>query len=384
MVDPARVDLDTEQEVVGTREKKLRQTEEDSANKTPIPGGPIYSSANHPGGVHQTGTYGSSGPSSITQTTNTHQDALMRQTTIWNEQLHPYYGVTGRHGSTPSGTFQMPGQIYQATPGGRFNRSVDSLPPRFRQQQPLLYHQPVPLHHQNIIQRGPKDVVQVGHLGPWPPAPSRPQSSVPNHTFRPSTIPPPPPRPYRYEVDLVFDFEGVAMSSNCNRDVFVKTYWKKNGFSPSQGAWAAWAGAVERVKLAEQYELQKATERETRERYGAGSRLTKWASKLLLDLPGSEPSYSSSSSDASTKVASSRTSEAGDEGSVMVNAAGPNGGWAIARPRAEKRWKDVADKTWAFGEPPRLDDLEYYMTHVVEKPGWQVHDARSEQMILGE
>ena len=167
------------------------------------------------------------------------------------------------------------------------------------------------------------------------------------------------------------------MSSNCNRDVFVKTYWKRNGFSPSQGAWAAWASVVEKVKRAEQYELQKVAERETKERYGAGSRLTKWASKSLLDLPASELGYSSSS-DASTKVASSRTSEVGDEGSEAVNVVGPDGKWEIERPRAQKRWKDIADKTWAFGEPPRPDDAEYYMTHIVEKPGWQVRDVRPE------
>lgn len=254
---------------------------------------------------------------------------------------------------------------------------MDSLPPRFRQLRTPAYHQPAPLHYQNIVQSRPKDTIPVGPPALWPPVLSQPQSTIPNHTFRSVSIPPPPPRSYRYKVDLVFDYEGVALSSNCNGDVFVKTYWQRNGFSPRQGAWAAWASAVEKVKLAEQYELQKAMERDTRERCGAGSRLTKWASKLLLDLPGAEPGYSSSLSDASTKVASSRTSEAGDEGR-MVNAVGPNGKWEIERPHAQKWWKDVADKTWAFGEPPRPDDSEHYMTHIVEKPGWQVHDARPE------
>jgi len=131
------------------------------------------------------------------------------------------------------------------------------------------------------------------------------------------------------------------------------------------------------VKRAEQYELQKAVERETRERYGAGSRLTKWASKSLVDLPASEPGYSSSSN-ASTKVASSRTSEAGDEGSMVVNVVGSDGKREFERLRTQKRWKDVADKTWAFGEPPRPDDPEHYMTHIVENPGWQVRDIRPE------
>ena len=310
--------------------------------------------------------------------TNAHQDALMRQTTFRNERVHPYPEVMGFRGSMPSGTFRVPHQIYQAAPRMRFNRSVDSLPPRFRQPQPQLpaYHQPTPLYYQNAVQSGPKDAAPVGHPIVWPPVLSRPRSAIPNHTFRPASIPP-PPRPYRYDVDLFFDFEGVALSSNCNRDVFVKTYWKRNGFSPSQGAWAAWASVVEKVKRAEQYELQKAMERETRERYGAGSRLTKWASKSLLDLPASELGYSSSS-DASTKVASSRTSEAGDEGNMAVNVVGQNWKWEIEKPRTQKRWKDVADKTWAFGEPPRPDDPEHYMTHIVEKPGWQVRDIRPE------
>jgi hypothetical protein len=184
---------------------------------------------------------------------------------------------------------------------------------------------------------------------------------------------PPPPRPYFYEVDLTFDFEGVALASNCNRDDFVKTYWKKNGFSPSQAAWAAWASVVEKVKHVQQYEHQKVMER-----YGAGSRLPRWASNLMEDLPGSEPGYSSSLSGASTKVGSSRTSEAGDEGSMVVSVVGSRGKREIEAPRVEKPWKDVTDKTWAFGEPPRPDDPEHYMTHIVEKIGWQVHDPRPE------
>ncbi|KAF9645400.1 hypothetical protein BDM02DRAFT_3120300 [Thelephora ganbajun] len=189
---------------------------------------------------------------------------------------------------------------------------------------------------------------------------------------------PPPPRPYFYEVDLTFDFEGVALSSNCNRDIFVKTYWKTNGFSPSQAAWAAWASVVEKVKRAQRYEYQKAVEREMRERYGAESRLPKWSSNLMEDLPGSEPGYSSSLSDASTKVGSSRTSEVGDEGSLVVRVAGSNGKRKVEVPRVQKRWKDVTDKTWAFGEPPRPNDPEHYMTHVIERMGWQVRDPRPE------
>ena len=356
---------------MGIREKvSARQTEEESVNKTPTPGGPIYSSANHPRGVYQTGMYGSSG-SSITQTTNTYQDALMRQPTIFSGKVHPYPpGV--RHGSTSSGTFQMPGQIYQATPVRRSNRSEGPLPPRFRKQQ-LVYHQPIPFHHQNVIQSRPKDTASVGNPVPWLPALSRPPS-IQNHTFRPGSTPP-PPRPYRYDVDLVFDFQGVALFSNCNDEVFVQIYSWMHGFTPSQGAWADWMSTVERLRNDE--------EPGTRERCGDGSRQRIWTHKRALNLPRSEPGYSFSS-DASTRVPSSRTSEASDEGNVVANAAGPNGKGEVERPRTQKRWKDVADMTWAFGEPPRLDDVEYYMTHVVEQPGWQVHDAQPERIILGE
>ena len=189
---------------------------------------------------------------------------------------------------------------------------------------------------------------------------------------------PPPPRPYFYEVDFVFDFEGVALSSNCNRDHFVKTYCKMNGFSPSQAAWAAWASAVEKVKRAQQDEFRRVMEQETKERYGTGSRLPKWCSKLLEDPPGSELGYSSSSSEASTKVESSRNSEVGDRENMVVSVVGKR---EIGVPRVQKRWKDVTDKTWAFGEPSRLDDQEHYMTHVVEKMGWQVHDPRPERLF---
>jgi len=294
----------------------------------------------------------------------------MHQATSWNERVQTSYpGVAGRHGSIFSAASQIPGQIYQATPG-RFNSSVDSLPPRFRQ--PPVYHRPLPLYHQNIVQ----NTTPVGNPVSWPPVLSQPRNSVPNHAFRP-TFMPPPPRPYSYDVDLVFDFEGLALLSNCNRDVFVKTYWRMNGFSPSQAAWANWASTVERVKRMQQHEYQKALEREARERYGNGSRLSRWSSNLVEDLPDSEPGYSSSS-DASTKVASSRTSETGGEGSMVMNVVGSNGKREIWMPLLQKRWKDVTDMTWAFGGPPRSDDPEHYMTHIVEKMGWQVHDPRSE------
>ena len=127
----------------------------------------------------------------------------------------------------------------------------------------------------------------------------------------------------------------------------------------------------------QQHEYQKALEREARERYGNGSRLSRWSSNLVEDLPDSEPGYSSSS-DASTKVASSRTSETGGEGSMVMNVVGSNGKREIWMPLLQKQWKDVTDMTWAFGGPPRSDDPEHYMTHIVEKMGWQVHDPRSE------
>ena len=314
----------------------------------------MHSPVNHPRGVRRAGRYGYR--TFETMVNDAQQNTAIHQTS-WNEQTHAYTGVPGRHGSTPSENFQMPGQIYQATPGMRFNSSVDSLPPRFRLALAHTNHQPTPLHYQGVVQNRPKDTVSVDHPVPWPPVLNQPQNSIPNHTFRPTTIPP-PPRPYFYEVDLVFDFESVALSSNCNRDVFVKTYWKMNGFSPSQAAWAAWASAVAKLKRAQQYEQRKAMEQETRERYGAGSRLPKWASNLMEDVPGDDLGHSSSSSDASMKVTSSRTSEAGDEGSVVVNTIRLNGKREIGAPRVQKRWKDVADMTWEF-EPPRSDDPGY-------------------------
>ena len=370
----ACVNLGSEQEVEQpARKGAIQQIEEELGNKTPIPGGPMYSSVNHPRGVHQTGKYGCFGPPT-TPANSAHQNTVVHQATSWNEWAYP--GVTGHQGSIPTGTFQVPGQIYQTTPRRRFN---PTLPPRFRQ---LASQQSLPLNFQNVVQNRPKDTVPVSHPVSWPPVPSQPLNSIPNHTFRPPVVPP-PPRPYFYEVDLVFDFEGIALSSNCNRDVFVKTYWKRNGFSPSQAAWAAWRGAVERVERAQQHENRRARERETRERYGSGSRLPRWASNLLEDLPGDDLGHSSSS-DASTKVASSRTSEAGDEWNVVVNVVGSNEKRGVELPRVQKRWKDITDKTWAFGEPPRPDDPEQYMTHVVEKVGWQVHDPRPEGLSLGE
>lgn len=371
----ARINLGSEQELerlAGAREEKpAQQTKEDFVNKTPIPGGPIYSSANHLKGIHQTGKYGHSTPCA-TPANNVHYDTSIRQTEGRNDQPQAYPGGIGHHGSIASGTFQVPGQIYQATPGTRFNSSIDFVPPRFRN-----HYQAVPLHYQNAVQNRPRDTVPVDHPVSRPPVPSQPQNPTPTHTSRQTSFPP-PPRPYFYGVDLVFDFERVALLSNCNRDIFVKTYWRMNGFSPSQAAWAAWASAVERLNRMQQCEYQQAMEWETRERCGAGSRLPKWCSSVIEDLPGSEPIYSSSSSDASTKVASSRNSEVGDEGSMMLNVVGSNGKRESGVPRVQKPWKDITDKTWVFGEPPRPDDPEHYMTRIVEKVGWQVHDPRPE------
>ena len=355
-----------------TREKKgVQQTGEDLVNKTPIPGGPMYSSANRLGDVYQTGKYGHSTP--VTAPTNDTQPDTMIQATSWNEQLQAHPVITSLRGPVSS---QVPGQIYQTAPVTRFGSSIDSLPPRFRQ--PPTVHKPDPLNFQNFSQSGPKDTIPVGHPVSWPPV--LPQNPAPNNTLR-SAPNPPPPRPYFYEVDLVFDFEGVALASDCNRDIFVKTYWKANGFSPSQAAWAAWASVVERIekaKRAQQYEYQKAIERETKERRGTGSRLTKWSSNLAEDPYGTEQGYTSSSSDASTKVPSSRSSEVGEEGNMVVSLVGSNGRRKAEIQRSQKPWKDVTDKTWAFGEPPRPDDLQHYMTHVVQKSGWQVRDPRLE------
>jgi hypothetical protein len=344
----------------------VQQTEEDLTNKTPTPGGPVYSLVNHPGGVHQTGKYGHS-TTSTTPANNAYHGTFVHHATGLGDQVQAYLGVTGRQGSISSGTFQAPDQIYQTAPGTRFNASVDSLPPRFRQ--PPIYP-PAPPHYQNIIPNGPWGTFPVGHPAFWPLLLSQPQNVTLGHVLRPASVPP-PPRPYFYEVDLVFDFEGVASSSNCNRDYFVKTYCRTNGFPPSQAAWVAWISAVGKVKHAQQDEYRKTMEREMKERYGTGSRLPKWCSKLLEDLPGSD--CSSSSSGVSTKVASSGNFEVGDGESMGVRIVGRR---EIGVPRVQKPWKDVADMTWAFGEPPNPDDREDYMTCIAERVGWQVHDPR--------
>ena len=373
--DLARVGLDSDRAVerpARAREmKRVQQTEEDLVNRTPIPGGPIYSSANVPGDVHQTGKYGIATP--ITTSANdTQADTPMHQAMTPNERVQAYPVILNRHGSTP-GAHQAPGHIYQTAPVTRFNSCMDALPPRFRKPQLPAIQQPAPLHFQNVVRSGPGDPVQTGRPATSLPVLGQP---IPN-SFRPISNPP-PPRPFYYEADLAFDFEGVALSSNCNRDVFVKTYWKTNGFSPSHAAWVSWSSAVERIegaKRAQLQEYQKAMEREAKERRGARSRLMKWSSGLMDDPSGPEPGYSS---DTSTKVASSSSSEAGDEGNIVTSIVLPRGNWRVEVPPALKRWKDVTDKTWAFGEPPRSDDPEHYMTHVVEKTGWQIRDPRPE------
>lgn len=293
----------------------------------------------------------------------------MRQGTGWNEQVQTFPGIAGWHGSISSGNFQTTGQIYEAIPW-KFNPPVDSVPPRFRQ--PPVYYQSAPLHYQNAVQSRPKDIIPAGHPVPWPSAPSRSRGTIPNRTFRPPSVPP-PPRPSSYQVDAFFDFEGIASSSNCNTATFVKAYWEVCGRSPSREAWKTWT-----LVTSEMEESRKATEKEARERRGAGSRLPKWASRSMEELPGPESGCPSSVSDASTKVASSRTSEVGDERNMVVNMVGSNGNRGIEVSHVQKPWKDLADKTWAFGQPPRLDDPEQYMTLVVEKVGWQAHDPRPE------
>lgn len=328
----------------------------------------MYSSANRIGDAHQTGKYGHATP--VTTPPNDIQPDAATQAMVWNEQVQNHPGIMNRYGKNSSGT-QAPGQIYQTAPLSRFGPSVDSLPPRFRKA--LAIRQLIPPRHQNITQNNQKDAAPISHPVSWPPV--LPQNPVPNIRPVPN---PPPPRPYFYEVDLVFDFEGVALSSDCNRDVFVKTYWKANGFAPSQAAWAAWASVVEKVERAKQYEYQKAMEKEARQRCGVGSRLTRWSSNFMDDLPPTEQGYSSSSSGSSTRVASSRNSEVGDGGGMFAGSAGWNGRQKIEMPPAMKQWKDIADETWAFGEPPRSDDPQHYMTHVVQNAGWQVHELRHE------
>lgn len=368
-----RIDFDTEQDV-GQLEKTPEEvpekvTGDDPANKTSTPGGLVYSSVDHPTDIYQTAGYGHS-IISAAPANNVHHDTSVCQATGWNEGAQAYPEVANLHGSVLPVTCHLPSQIYQAVPGKKFD--VNQLPPRFRQ--PPIYYHPVLLNFQNVVPTRSMDAI------PRQPAMIQPQNSTLNHTVRPVTMPP-PPRPYFYEVDRVFDFEGVARSTNCNRDEFVKTYWKTNGFSPSQAAWVAWASAVERVKRAQKYELLKVMEREMKERYGAGSRLSKWCSKLLDGFPDPELGYSSASSDTSTKMESS---EKGDEGSTAVSVVGPPNWKWDEMPRAQRPWKDVTDKTWAFGEPPRLDDKDHYMTRIVEKMGWQVYDPPRNDSSAGE
>ena len=357
-IDLARFKLGSEKEVERPKEahekKPVQQTGEDLTNKTPTPGGPMYSSVNHPRGVHQTGKYGHFIPS-MTPANNAHHDTSVHHATGWNDQVQAYPGVTGHHGSISSATFQVPGQIYQTTPERGFDASV---PPRFRQPlvQPPVYHQPFPLHYQNIIPNAPGDVFQIGHPVSWLPAPNQPQNQALNNTFQQALMPPPPP-PYFYKADLAFDFEGAASLFGRNPDYFVRAYCQMNGFPPSQGAWKNWNSAVEKMEFAQEGEGQRTTERGTKERCGTGSRLPRWCSNLLGDLPHSEPGYSSSSSDASTKVGSSRGPAVGDGGSMAVS--------VIEKRRTgieDKPWKNVEDTTWMFRGPSMPHNPEHYMT----------------------
>ena len=339
--------------------ESAKEAEDGPANKTPTPRGPVSFSADHPTDIYRTANYGCPTISAV-PVNIMHHDTFMCQAG-WNGGVQAYPEVANFHGSLLP-VACLPSKIYQTTPGKRFG--MNPLPPRFRE--PPVHHQYAPPRFQDVVPNWSMNA------SPGPPA-----VTPLNHTVRPVNTPP-PPRPYYYEVDSVFDFEGVARSTGCNRDEFVKTYWKTSGFSPSQAAWVAWARVVERVKQAQNYEQLKAIERDTKERHGAESRLQKWCSNLLNDTPGPESGDSSASSDASTKVESLTSSEADDEGSTAVNVVGlPNWKWGPV-PRAQRPWKDVADETWAFGEPPRLNDEENYMTCIVEKRGWQVHSPRTE------
>jgi hypothetical protein len=164
--------------------------------------------------------------------------------------------------------------------------------------------------------------------------------------------------------------------SNCDPNAFIKTYYDANGFLPSKVAWATWVNILEKMeqsKRAQQHEYQRVVERETKERPGTGSRLLKWSSTTMEYFPGSGDGYSSSSSDASTKVASSRNSEVCDERAAVMDLFGSYGQRRIEGLQAQKPWKDVTDKTWAFGEPLILDDPQYHMAHV-QNPGKEVRD----------
>ena len=373
--DLARFTLGSEREVERLEEahekKTVQQIGKDLRDKTPTPGGPMYSSVSHPRGVHQTGKYGNSTPS-MTPANNAHRGTSVHHPTGWNDQVQTYSGVAGHHGSIPSATLQVPNQIYQTTPGRGFNASANSVPPRFRQQP--IYYQP-PLHCQNVIPNGPGDTFSIGHPVSWLPVPNQPQNPALNRTFWQGPMPPLPP-PYFHEAVFASDLQKAAALSGCNPDHFVKTYCEMNGFSPSQGPWTAGGGAVEKMEHATQEgESRKMVEQGTKERYGAGSRLRRWCPKLSEEPIHSEPGYSSSSSNASTKATSSRNSAAGDGGSMTVGIFGKP---EIRVPRIEKPWKNIEDATWLFRGPPRPDDPEHYMTHIAEKMGRQVRDLRPE------
>lgn len=341
-IDLARFKLGSEKEVERLEEahekKTVQQTGEDLKSKTPTPGGPVYSSVNHPRGVRQTGKYGHSTPFT-TPANNAHHDTSAHHATGWNDQVQTYPGVAGHHGSISSATFQVPSQIYQATPGRGFNAPANSVPPRFRQQ-PINYQ--LPLHYQNVIPNGPGDTFSIGHPVSWLPVPNQPQNPALNHTFGQALMPP-PPHPHFYETNFAIDFERAAAFFGCNPGYFAQTYYNMNGFWPSQEAWTAWGGAVEKMEHAQEGEGRKTMERGTKEQRGTGSRLRRWCPELSEEPTHSEPGYSSSSSDASTKVASSRSSAVGDGGSMAVSVSGKR---EIRVPRMEKTWKDITDMTW--------------------------------------
>ena len=341
-IDLARFKLGSEREVERLEEvhekKTTQQTGEGLKSKTPTPGGPVYSSVNHPRGVHQTGKYGHSTPST-TPANNTHHGTSIHHAMGWNDQVQTHPGVAGHHGSISSTNFQVPNQIYQATPGRGFNAPANSVPPRFRQQ-PINYQ--LPLHYQNVIPNGQGDTFPIGHPVSWLPVPNQPQNPALNHTFGRAFMPP-PPHPHFYETNFAIDFERAALSLGCNPDYFAQTYCNMNGFSPSQGAGIAWGGAVEKMEHAQEGEGQNTMERGTKEQRGTGSRLRRWCPELSEGPIHSKPSYSSSSSDASTIVASSRSSAVGDGGSMAVSVFGKR---EIGVPRIEKSWKDITDRTW--------------------------------------
>jgi hypothetical protein len=288
----------------------------------------MYPSVTHTEWVDQSRRYWP--PSSVMTSANNKQPETFIHQATARQQVEAHPGITSHRRSVSSGTYQVPRQIYQTPPA----RS-DSVP--------LGIYQPPQVYSQNFVQNRRKDAEPVS----WPPTPRH--NPIPGNSPLFTSIPP-PRRPPFYDGIRTFDFVGAILSSGCNRDTFIEAYQRENGFPPSQAAWGIWEKLVGRVV----------------------------ATKIKLEEERQHAACSSSS-DAPTKETSSRNSVAGDAGNVMTSDVGSNGNERIKvlRQRRE-RWKDITDMTWAFGEPERDDDPDFYITHVAQAIGWQADPSSSD------